>query len=358
MDTGLVVLIAWTAVQAFDVLCKRPVVTFLIPARDVLAHVALGLIALFVAFASYAIFAGIRSGHSLTPDAFWQYQRIFYGLGYLAMPMQLLELWQPLILIYLVIVASSTRHMMQGTASAVVKWQFFVALFGLGVFSYYQGRSHVYSLICVSYPAILLAAVEAVRLAGCGQGIPLTAWLRDPVLRYRYVCSALFAVLPAFGLIGFCRSLPAATAHLGGYNRPTGAAANLAPLCRELDRYIHGSETIILAPLSNYLHVKTHSWSALPFSSPSEIMLPAHVAAMQERLDRGDVSWLIVDREACDWLLEYLRLDRFEPVRETMGLTCFRVIGSRSGTPDGIGASAARRRSYRLEPLSTGRNLP
>ena len=128
-------------------------------------YLALLVLILVLSVSGYALFAWVRSGRLPDLPAFWQYQEIYYAAGYFMLPMKRCELWQPIIFLYLVVVAGGVRRALQGTADAGTRWNLFIALYGLGVFSYYQGRSEVTCLAAVLYPAMILA-VPAVGRSG------------------------------------------------------------------------------------------------------------------------------------------------------------------------------------------------
>ncbi len=363
-DTGMVVLVAWTASLLVDAVGQRPEMAIPVPgARDesvgnvlrgapdagvgsscssrnategvpysvlsrpslaiaarIAGHLAMLVLTLVVSAAGYALFARIRSGRLPDLKAFWQYQEIYYTAGYFMLPMKRCELWQPIVLLYLVVVAGGVRRALQGTADAGSKWNLFVALYGLGVFSYYQGRSHVFCLAAVLYPAMILACLlsadmaAAWRAAGCS--------LKTPEARFLWLKLAGCWLLVGFGLIHFGRGLPLAVAHLAR-GRPREASLYHESAIGLLRQRLEGSATVILSPLSNYLHVQTHSWSALPFSSPAEIVLLAQAREARQALDGRRKLYLVDDPRGGGILLRYVRPDRLQEVQRIEGLTLY-----------------------------------
>ena len=291
-DTGLVVLVAWTASLMVDAVSRGADMRVAPTAARIAGHLALLVLTLVASVASYALFARIRSGRLPDLRVFWQYQDIFYGAGYFMLPMKRCELWQPIIFLYLVVVAGGVRRALQGTANADTRWNLFVALYGLGVFSYYQGRSHVFCLAAVLYPAMILACLLSADLAAAWRAAGYS--LKNPEARFCWMKLAGCWLLVGFGLIHFGRGLPTAVAHLAR-GRPREANVYNEAAIGPLRQRLEGSAAVILSPMSNYLHVQTHSWSALPFSSPQEIVLLAQAREARQALDGRRQVYLVHD---------------------------------------------------------------
>lgn len=95
---------------------------------------------------------------------FWllAYQKIFYSLGLMMLPLpNHPDPWMSILGVYLI-----------GLISALVAWRarhqrakddmlFYLSMLGLGLFVYYEGRSHVLNLITVCWPAAVLIAIFA-----------------------------------------------------------------------------------------------------------------------------------------------------------------------------------------------------
>ena len=343
MDTGMVVLLAWTGVLVFDRLALRPIAIGRLLA-GIAVHISLFLLTLAGSFATYAIWARFRSGQFPQPDLFLKYQSIFYGAGFMMLPMRLWEWWQPVILIYVVTIADCLRRVIRGSGEARVRWYFFIAIYGLGIFSYYQGRSHICCLYHVLYPAMILAGFHLIDLLRHIPKRPPWTRFRDPEWRYaviRLVACGLFVVV---GFVHFVVCLPSLMWDMPYENDVAEQSATMdrANLdlrrylesipsenkCREwsvamerasldLRQYLKNSPCLILSPFSNYLHLKTGSYSALPFCSPSEVMLVDQLRDVQDAMEREDTQYVVMQTISGKnvWLLRGLRFDRFHVVR-------------------------------------------
>lgn len=129
--------------------------------RALLQHVIL-----FVGFAAAtAVYISAKAEHP--PHWGWlvEYQKLFYGLGVamLPMPLTITTPWMSVLALYLLgllLAASAWRRTPRTRGYDLI---FFIAMLGWGLFTYYQGRSHILNLINVCWPAILLATILADR---------------------------------------------------------------------------------------------------------------------------------------------------------------------------------------------------
>jgi hypothetical protein len=342
-DTGMVVLVAWTASLMVEAVCE--VLQTALPSSGarrqsvgnalggvpdagslarivarIAGHLSLAVLTVVLSVAGYALFAWIRSGRLPDATAYWKYQEIFYAAGYFMLPMKHIELWQPIILLYLVVVACGVRRALLGAADAATKWHLFVALYGLGIFSYYQGRSHVFCLVGVLYPAMILACLLSADLAAAWRAAGYS--LKEPEARFAWMKLAGCWLLVGFGLIHFGRALPTAVAHLVR-GRPREARLCDESLIGPLSRRLEGSAAVILSPVSNYLHVRTHSYSALPFSSPAEIILLAQAREARQALEGRKKVYLIDDSAEEGIWLRCVRPEGFREVQRIGTLTVY-----------------------------------
>ncbi len=98
------------------------------------------------------------------------YQNLFYQTGYYALPMPapLAGLWPPFLLIFgaglfLGVSTWLSGRRLERTDLLLV----YAATLGIGLFSYYQGRSHVYCLFGCVWPAAIVLTLLADRMLAC-----------------------------------------------------------------------------------------------------------------------------------------------------------------------------------------------
>lgn len=124
------------------------------------------------------------SGKTLNYSWLYKYQSIFYLLGFGMMPIPTkLDPWVGVISIYI-----------YGLISALFSWKkipsnksemmFYLSILGVGLFVYYEGRSHPLNLLSVMWPAIVLGMIFSdaivrsikLKLIGFANIIPISAF--------------------------------------------------------------------------------------------------------------------------------------------------------------------------------------
>lgn len=161
IDSGIVVFLAWMMLLCYDelFLSNRKLMIL-----RIMRHIVFGFLIFALVLAAFATFIYLRSGSLPNFYNLFKYQQIFYGAGFFMMPMPLFHTWNIVILIYVVGLFVSIRSVIEKENSVHARMIFLLSILGIGLFSYYQGRSHDFVLPAVSYPATLLAAIFADRL--------------------------------------------------------------------------------------------------------------------------------------------------------------------------------------------------
>lgn len=96
----------------------------------------------------------------LTPAILFQMQRSCAVAGYFMLPMPGLPFfWGMLLAVYVTGIAWGIYSLSRHDRDPGARWVMFVSVIGLGVFSYYAGRSHVLNMPHVIYPALLILSV-------------------------------------------------------------------------------------------------------------------------------------------------------------------------------------------------------
>ncbi|EJM20160.1 hypothetical protein PMI21_01062 [Pseudomonas sp. GM18] len=154
IDTGIPALISIGAtILVKPLITKRP------------AFHGVGSAALFGSIAISTIAAcffalRIKAGIPLDLSEAFAAQKIFYmtGFGMIPMPVSL-DPWQAVLVIYAAGAIAALSGWQRDPKNSVYDVLLCSAIMGLGLFVYYQGRSHVNCLILVSWPAILIGGV-------------------------------------------------------------------------------------------------------------------------------------------------------------------------------------------------------
>ena len=156
IDSGLVVFFAWLLLLFYEEFCKNNLLSAI---KNNLLHVLNALIHFISVFGLINIFMYLQYGNFPNFLKFFESQKYFYFYGFGMMPMHLVHPWNLLALIYIIGLIRSIQAMLQKTSSARTNIIFYLSILGIGVFSYYQGRSHDLNLLHILYPALLILII-------------------------------------------------------------------------------------------------------------------------------------------------------------------------------------------------------
>jgi hypothetical protein len=310
-DTGLVLALSWFALLCYRTASSAKSVGA--ATLDILRHAAVIVSALAVAAFCYAAYAKYRSGHY--PD--WalsaRYQALFYKSGFMMLRMKLLELWHLPLMVYAITLYSCVRRLISRNASATDAWYFYIAVYGLGIFSYYQGRSHLFCLTAVVYPAALLMAFYAYDML-YGKPAPACAF-RFPRVKM------LFLVLP---LAISLAVLPKTFSRLfklsggGGNGILTVEFSDQIKFLRE-----KGPEgVLVLSDNADLLYFLAGVASPAPYGSLAEVILREDVQKLQDTVDSGAIKHILVGKMAAP-LTASLNLVRYRKVSAMKDFTLY-----------------------------------
>lgn len=153
-DCGLVVYLTWLITLIYEGLCDRNI-------KRIFFHIVNWFLILFVTIGLFTLYMCLRYGHMPIYKEFFLYQKIYstYGLGMLPMPV--IHPWNLVVVIYVMGMAISFINLLKGSKSLKVFMIFNLVILGVGMFTYYQGRSHDYNLTDISYPAIMILIIFA-----------------------------------------------------------------------------------------------------------------------------------------------------------------------------------------------------
>jgi len=158
IDTGFVVFITWLATLCFNELFDFKMRPFL---KNCLAHLLTAVVIFSLTVFTYSGAIYLASGHLPDFSLFLKYQKIFYQSGFFMMHMPLFNAWNLIVLFYgigLIKSASSIINNQNSYRNIII---FLLSILGIGLFSYYQGRSHDFLLTAINYPAFILLIMFA-----------------------------------------------------------------------------------------------------------------------------------------------------------------------------------------------------
>jgi hypothetical protein len=112
-----------------------------------------------------------KAGESLNPFWLLEYQKIFYKLGLMMLPLpRRSDPWMTMLGLYLIGLLSSLANWRRRMPRSRDDLEFFLSMLGLGLFVYYEGRSHVLNLITVCWPAVMLCGIQADQILRAVRG--------------------------------------------------------------------------------------------------------------------------------------------------------------------------------------------
>ncbi len=160
-ETGLVVLLLWILVLLYEIIYFNS-----LKRKETWIKILKILIGALISVIGYVILLNvitvIRTGKLIKISGVLSSQTLFAGLGFYMLPMPLLHPWLLFVLLYagvLGIAISKTKIFIDNPNEEsfyIYKILFALAILGIGIFSYYEGRSYWTNLFYVTYPGILL----------------------------------------------------------------------------------------------------------------------------------------------------------------------------------------------------------
>lgn len=130
-------------------------------ARTYLVAICIHGITIAAGYAAFLFYLASKGGQPLNFGWIFQYQQIFARLGFAMLPLPLNpHPWMMIIAVYIYGLVSSLFAWREAQESSVKSdLIFYLSTLGLGLFFYYVGRSHVFNLMNVIWPAFFIAAI-------------------------------------------------------------------------------------------------------------------------------------------------------------------------------------------------------
>lgn len=126
-----------------------------------------GMTFYFTLIGMFLVYLAFKANNQIDFDAIIKYQKIFYGSGFFMLPMPLTaHAWMVVIGIYMTGITSALFYWLKGRHYILQSILFYTSVLGIGLFSYYQGRSHDLVLTAVLWPAVVIIFILVDRLLG------------------------------------------------------------------------------------------------------------------------------------------------------------------------------------------------
>lgn len=202
----------------------------------------------------------------------WQfaYQKLFYTMGFAMLPLpRQIHPWMSVLAIYLLgIILTLTLWFKRAEESIRAEIILYLCLLGVGIFVYYEGRSHVNNLVNVCWPAILVITITADSvLKGVQERRLPFAQIALPVVAVSFllICSVKFAA-----------QIPRMTRDLFHQysSRNTSNCVSIPDELAFIKKHAHSKrECLILAQRQGIYHLETGLGSPLKGPGLAEIIL-------------------------------------------------------------------------------------
>lgn len=155
-DSGTVIFFSWILVLLYQE-CFQ--VDLKIAIKKIISHIVTGALAIITILFFYWLYIYLRYNNWPTFKLLYEYQKQYLLYGHGNLPMRFLYPWNLVILIYIIGLSTSIKSLISKRNTPKAKMVLWLSLFGLGIFSYYQGRTVDNGLFNVCYPAFLLLAI-------------------------------------------------------------------------------------------------------------------------------------------------------------------------------------------------------
>jgi len=152
LDTGMVLWLSWVATLiAFHLTQSRPL--------QALKAMVIQMGTLFAAAILFLSYLRIASGLWPNPWMLIMFQKLVADSGYMCLPILVPDAWMIIVTIYAIGLVAAFHFYWRKASSWKTHFVLMLSLMGIGLFSYFMGRSAESNLVSTSYPAVLLAGV-------------------------------------------------------------------------------------------------------------------------------------------------------------------------------------------------------
>lgn len=276
MDTGIPVALSWTGFLVYSAISenrwekKKKII-------EISKHLLSLLITGLLSVGAYSLYAYWRSGQFPRWLEALEFQGLFYKSGFNMLPMAPLDLWNIMIFIYLAVFLSCVIALYKGKVTAADKYKIFLVFIGIGIFTYYQGRSHTLCFFPPAYPGLILLAslIYDFRQKYEINKENWKALLNNRIFGWDLVKVIPLIIIFTYGVLNFITVLPA-VGYWAKFNfRELYAPVILEPRLAEAIEFIKNNKksdrVVIFSDNNDYLYYKTATCSGLPFSSIVEV---------------------------------------------------------------------------------------
>ncbi len=290
LDTGLVLFLTWMLLLAYLECFQGSLKD---KALGILKQVAITMAVLAGVVSLFAGALSLRHGGSPNILANLAYQGIFYGYGFAMLPMPLFHPWMLVALSYLIGLGTAVQALLTaGSDRPRAAMTLFISVLGIGLFSYYQGRSHDFNLVHVLYPALLLWAMGLDALQRIPARGPRTSFAMARGIA-RVSLSALI-VIPGASML---TSLPRIAEVLSNQWRSRAEESAVNRRADRLAAQLASHESaVMLSYHSGLYHLRSRTANPLRLPGMSELLLQSDHRKLEEFLRTNRDVPVVLDK--------------------------------------------------------------
>lgn len=264
---------------------------------------------LIISLITIAIFAGYllnKGGGEADLSQWFKYQTIFYGSGFGMLPLPPFpHLWIGVCGIYLYGLVSGVFQHARYRPTKSGNTIFYLSILGLGLFGYYQGRSHDVVLSCIIWPALLVVFMlsDQVLRAVRAKLLPnIFAIIVSPII----VFGVVMAIALVSGAPRLLEILEKTFSNIADNGHPEKNSEVDFIKSKMLDK----NSVVIIHWAQSILYNETGTASAVRGPGETQMLLVEDRERMIVQLINRPVKHLFIMREKGDIPKEYLRLLR------------------------------------------------
>ena len=288
LDGGCVAIVAWLCGCMFDALYA---VDWRARVRGVLGHIAATLISLVGVFSTYALIKYACFGVWPQFGRLTEFQRLFYMTGFYMWPMRMRGIWILVVLVYLAGLTQGVSAALGGQRNPRTTLTFVVSVLGLGLFSYYQGRSQDFCLIICWWPALILLPIYWDQLLDWHE----RRETRSPLVYALASTIGLFLISSAVSFLHESPSLcPLVAAQCAEAFQPGSPLDDDTRLLRE--HVPRNEEIVLLSASAPVLHLRSGNPSLAP-GGLMQMLWMAEYETLLRTMEARERSWVFIDRD-------------------------------------------------------------
>jgi hypothetical protein len=152
LDTGIVLWASWLVTLMVTQLAARNL-------GAMLRHLWIQVLSLVAAWTLCFLYLRMISGQWPHGGMIFIFQKLVVSSGYFCVPVIVPDLWMFVLSLYVIGLAVVLGLYLRGIPNWLTPVVLMTSLLGIGIFSYFMGRSAASNLVAVSYPAVLLSGI-------------------------------------------------------------------------------------------------------------------------------------------------------------------------------------------------------